>query len=228
MLKRICSILIALILIAALFACADPKADYVEPPVEKTQLASAQPTESAKPAESKPKIDSESAIWVEEIIPEVPKPADRWKPPEGSDVNLLKAMTEIYLMQVSRIDLVLENEPIHVVEDAQAVEGIVSLMANAPIQGGYSPMPWHTCSGFGLKFVFDDGTELMAELGLDNDMCRIGNWIRTYGPENDYNALPDLLTMLGLEDWPQEVYDAFSIYFEEYPVVNGKPDWRNL
>ena len=219
--KNFLAVLLVLLLGFGLMACSSPAAEGGG-----GQTADMPPArEERMETGSKGNGDSTPAVWVEETAPTI-KPVDRWEPPEGSDVNLLKAMTETYLMEVSRIDLVLEHEPIHTVEDTQAVEGIVSLMANAPIQGGYSPMPWHTSPGFGLKFVFDDGTGLMVELGLDNDNCRMGNWTRTYGPENDYNAITELLALMGLDVWPQKVMDTYSEVFEQYPIVNGRHAWK--
>ena len=62
-----------------------------------------------------------------------------------------------------------------------------------------------------------DGGETIVQLMLDFDWVIIDGQFYDFGPgyteEGSRNALSDLFTLLGIENWPQEVIDAYPGFF---------------
>ena len=96
------------------------------------------------------------------------------------------------------------------VQDTDALE---ALFARA--EETYEPKTW--LPGPILRMVGTDGTEVVLELGLYTDWVRIDGIYYDFGPGFDedgaYNALGELFSLLGIEDWPQEVKDAYPDFF---------------
>ena len=108
------------------------------------------------------------------------------------------------------ITLEFDGEVLLTVEDTEALEALFS-RANET----YEPKTWNP--GPILRFTGKDGTEVIVELGLDTDWVRIDGIYYDFGPGYDedgaYDALAYLFSLLGMEDWPQEVKDAYPDFF---------------
>ena len=105
----------------------------------------------------------------------------------------------------SKITLELENEILLTAKDMDAVEALF-----AQAEETYEPKTWSP--GPILRLTGKDGTEVIVELGLDTDWVRIDGIYYDFGPGFDedgaYDALTYLFSLLGIRDWPQEVYDG--------------------
>lgn len=112
--------------------------------------------------------------------------------------------------QCKTVTLEFDGEILLTVEDTQALEALFS-RANET----YEPKTWNP--GPILRFTGKDGTEVIVELGLDTDWVRIDGIYYDFGPGYDedgaYDALAYLFSLLGIEDWPQEVKDAYPDFF---------------
>ena len=109
-----------------------------------------------------------------------------------------------------KITLEFEDDVLLTVQDTDALE---ALFARAELT--YEPKTW--LPGPILRMVGTDGTEVVLELGLYTDWVRIDGIYYDFGPGFDedgaYNALGELFSLLGIEDWPQEVKDAYPDFF---------------
>lgn len=109
-----------------------------------------------------------------------------------------------------KITLEFEGELLLTVQDTDALE---ALLSRAELT--YEPKTW--LPGPILRMVGTDGTEVVIELGLDTDWIRIDGIYYDFGPGFDedgaYDALSELFSLLGIEDWPQEVKDAYPDFF---------------
>ena len=135
--------------------------------------------------------------------------------------------------------LKLEDQILVQTGDPERVREIRDLFSGAE-DIGYEPQTY--ILGVELVLMDADGQEVALELDLDGDLFRYEGSFYDYGPGNDNNAMPQLLNLLGLDDWPEEVKDAYPAYFaavEEQAVpTNGTyrqqavymdlwyPDWH--
>ena len=132
----------------------------------------------------------------------------------------------------------LENEELVVITDSRQVDEIKELLSGAK-DIGYVPKTF--LLGPELVYTGTDGQETVLELDMDGDLFRYDGRFFDYGPGNDNNALLRLLKLLGLEDWPEAVKEAYPEWFasiesDSVPVVTGDrsqtvymdlwyPDW---
>ena len=97
--------------------------------------------------------------------------------------------------------------------NAGNIDALEALFSQA--EETYEPKTWNP--GPILRFTGKDGTEVIVELGLDTDWVRIDGIYYDFGPGYDedgaYDALAYLFSLLGIEDWPQEVKDAYPDFF---------------
>ena len=97
--------------------------------------------------------------------------------------------------------------------NAGNIDALEALFSQA--EETYEPKTWNP--GPILRFTGKDGTELVIELGLYTDWVRIDGIYYDFGPGFDedgaYDALAYLFSLLGIEDWPQEVKDAYPDFF---------------
>ncbi len=112
--------------------------------------------------------------------------------------------------QCETVTLEFDGKVLLTVEDTEALEALFS-RANET----YEPKTWNP--GPILRFTGKDSTEVIVELGLDTDWVRIDGIYYDFGPGFDedgaYDALAYLFSLLGIEDWPQEVKDAYPDFF---------------
>lgn len=111
--------------------------------------------------------------------------------------------------------LKLDGRELLTITDSNALSAIHALFANAEALG-YEPKTYSL--GPELVLTGENGTEVTAELSLDDDLCRIDEIFFDYGPgytnEGGINALPTLFELLGISDWPEAVYEKYSSWFE--------------
>lgn len=81
---------------------------------------------------------------------------------------------------------------------------------------GYEPKTYNL--GPELILTGEDGSVTKLEVDLDSDLIRYEGKFYDYGPgtnsSGNVNALPQLLSLLGLEGWPEEVKQAYPNFFE--------------
>ena len=97
-----------------------------------------------------------------------------------------------------------------ILAEAADVDAVKALLTGAE-DIGYVPKTY--VLGPELVYTGSDGQQAALELDMDGDLFRYNGRFFDYGPGNDNNALPELLALLGLEDWPEEVKTAFPEWF---------------
>ena len=121
-----------------------------------------------------------------------------------------------------KVILKLEDQILVQTSDPERLREIKDLLSGAE-QIGYEPKTY--ILGADLVYTDEAGKAVALELDLDGDLFRYEGIFYDYGPGNDNNAMPQLLNLLGLEGWPEEVKAAHSAYFaavEEQAVpTNG-------
>ena len=108
------------------------------------------------------------------------------------------------------ITLELDGEVLLTVADTDALE---ALLSGAELT--YEPKTY--LSGPVLRMHGKDGSEMMVTLSLDTDWIVIDGLYYDFGPgyveDGSRNALPDLFALLGIDNWPREVMDAYPDFF---------------
>jgi len=109
-----------------------------------------------------------------------------------------------------KITLEFEDEVLLTVTDTDALEALISRAEMT-----YEPKTW--LPGPILRFTGEEGTEVVVTMSLDDDWCCIDGAYYDFGPDYDedgsYNALPELFALLAINEWPQEVKDAYPDFF---------------
>ena len=113
-------------------------------------------------------------------------------------------------MQPEQIALRLHEEMLITVTEPEQMQELKELLAGAE-DIGYEPKTF--ILGPELVYIGGDGQETVLELDMDSDLFRYDSRFFDYGPGNDNNALTKLLNLLGLEDWPEKVKDAYPEWF---------------
>ena len=110
-----------------------------------------------------------------------------------------------------KITLELEQEILLTVKDPDAVEALF-----AQAEETYEPKTW--ISGPILRLTGKDGTEVVIELSAEDDWCCIDGVYYDYGPGFDQDALGDLQTLLGIDYWPRQRQQEYTVRFnrEDY------------
>ena len=145
---------------------------------------------------------------------------------EGADAH-----TETFSLRLEGVELV-------VISDGEGIAELSTLLSAAE-DIGYVPKTF--ILGPELVYTGTDDQEVRLELDMDSDLFRYDGRFFDYGPGNDNNAMPRLLNLLGLKDWPEEVKAAYPEWFasgegDAVPVVTGDrsqtvymdlwyPDW---
>lgn len=159
----------------------------------------------------------------------------------GIVMALVSCGAEESTKATERFELRLQEDTLLQVTDAAHLQQLKELLGDA-VDLGYEPKTY--ILGPVLVYIGTDGQEVHLELDLDSDLFRYQGRFFDYGPGNDNNAMPELLGLLGLEGWPEEVRRAFSHYFasleeQSVPVKDAYqpqsvymdlwyPDWRYL
>lgn len=146
---------------------------------------------------------------------------------EGADAH-----TETFSLRLEGVELV-------VISDGEGIAELSTLLSAAE-DIGYVPKTF--ILGPELVYTGTDDQEVRLELDMDSDLFRYDGRFFDYGPGNDNNAMPRLLNLLGLKDWPEEVKAAYPEWFasgegDAVPVVTGDrrqsvymdlwyPDWH--
>ena len=112
-------------------------------------------------------------------------------------------------------ELILDGQTIAFSSDAQVVHEIWNLISGAEWLG-FEPATYF----FGPRLMFLDssGSAYGIDLDVFDDLCRYGGKFYDYGPGMDgdasINNLPKLLQLFGLDDWPEQLKQAYPQYFE--------------
>ena len=110
----------------------------------------------------------------------------------------------------TKATLELNGEILLTVTDTDALEAMFSQAEET-----YEPKTWSP--GPILRFTGKDGTEVVVTLSLDTDWVCIDGIYYDFGPGYDddgsLNALSYLWQLLGIDNWPKEVLDAYSDFF---------------
>ena len=144
-------------------------------------------------------------------------------------------------------ELRLNGMPIRTSREEAQAQQLWKLMCES-VYLGYEPKTYNL--GPELVFTGKDGSVSILQLSLDDDLIRYDGKFYDYGPgtssNGSINNLPVFLGILGLENWPQEVMDAYSDWFREiggtvlpsgnglFPTNSGMvfnvwyPDWAYL
>ena len=108
------------------------------------------------------------------------------------------------------LELRLQEKTLIRTTDTQQLHPLKELLSGAE-DLGYEPKT--VILGPELVYTGKDGRVTVLELDMDSDLFRYEGCFFDYGPGNDNNALPELMALLGLEDWPEEVKEAFPEWF---------------
>lgn len=108
------------------------------------------------------------------------------------------------------LELRLQEKMLVRVTDTDQLHPLKELLSGAE-DLGYEPKTF--LLGPELVYIGKDGRVTVLELDMDSDLFRYEGRFYDYGPGNDNNAMPELLALLGLEEWPEEVKEAFPEWF---------------
>lgn len=144
-------------------------------------------------------------------------------------------------------ELRLNDRPLMVIGDKAQIQELWNRMRQA-VYLGYEPKTYNL--GPELVFTGEDGKFTTLQLDLESDLICFNGMFYDYGPgtnsNGNVNALPQLLSLLGLEGWPEEVRQAYPNFFESvgdqtFPPANDQfprntgmvigvwyPDWSYL
>ena len=117
------------------------------------------------------------------------------------------------------LELRLQEKTLIRITDSNHLNPVKELLAGAE-DLGYEPKTF--LLGLELIYTGKDGRVTVLELDMDSDLFRYEGRFFDYGPGNDNNAMPELLTLLGLEDWPEEVKDLIYNLSQTYPDLKER------
>jgi len=129
--------------------------------------------------------------------------------------NLIYTPMQLEIPYAVSAELRLNGQPLMVLGDEKQVHELWHMMSQS-IYLGYEPKTYNL--GPELVLTGEDGSITRLELDLDSDLIRHDGKFYDYGPgtnsNGNVNALPQLLSLLGLESWPEEVRQAYPNFFE--------------
>ena len=109
----------------------------------------------------------------------------------------------------AQVELMLNGEVLLTTTDFDRLEKICRLFANAEFLG-YEPKTHSVGVGLNLVITDRNGEAMVIELDPDNDLCRINGEFVSYGKPDEPSYIEKLWDYLGIEAWPEEVYEIFG------------------
>ena len=101
-----------------------------------------------------------------------------------------------------------QGEEMLTVTDSDRLEDIWHLFENAEILG-YEPKTHSTGLQLNLILTTQSGESIVIDLDLDNDICRINGEYIFYGAYDEPSYVEKLWNYLGINAWPDAVYEAY-------------------
>lgn len=130
--------------------------------------------------------------------------------------NLIYVPKEPDVPWTERLELRLNGRSLVTLSGYEQVHDLWELLDGAEYLG-YEPKTYNL--GPDIVLIGSSGTTATLHLDMENDLFQYKGYFYDYGPGTNsnggVNALPALLGMLGLEDWPEEVKQAYPDYFAE-------------
>jgi len=118
-------------------------------------------------------------------------------------------------MNLQKVVLEFEGKELVSTTDFDRLEKIYLLFTDAELLG-YEPKTHSVGVGLNLLLYAQGGETVTIELDPDNDICRIGEEFIFYGAADEPCYIEKLWYYLGIESWPDAVYDrcpnAFRIH----------------
>ena len=111
-----------------------------------------------------------------------------------------------------QIDLEFKGEILLSTQDFDRLEKIYLLFDGAEFLG-YEPATHSIGVGLNLILTCDNGEIVTIELDPDNDLCRINGEYVSYGAPDEPCYIEKLWYYLGIEEWPEAVYQECSNAF---------------
>jgi hypothetical protein len=115
---------------------------------------------------------------------------------------------------VERVDLVFRDEILYSTTDIDRRDKVCLLFYNAEILG-YEPKTHSIGVGLNLILTTETGEKLVIELDPDDDLCRINGEYVWYGEADEPSYVERLWYYLGIDAWPEEVYEAYPNAYRE-------------
>ena len=115
---------------------------------------------------------------------------------------------------VERIDLEFQGKILFSTTDFDRLEKICLLFYNAEVLG-YEPKTHSIGVGLNLILTTETGETLVVELDPDDDLCRVNGEYVWYGKPDEPSYVSTLWYYLGIEAWPDEVYEAYPDAYRE-------------
>lgn len=111
-----------------------------------------------------------------------------------------------------QVDLEFEGTTCVTVTDQERVQKILSLFANGELVG-YEPKTHSVGTGTNLVLTAGDGEKTTIELDIDSDMARLNGEFLFYGAYDEPSYIEKLWEYLGIEGWPEAVYEKYPNCF---------------
>ena len=131
-----------------------------------------------------------------------------------SDYTYYPDVTDI-LENLVQIDLEFEGEVLVATTDFDRIEKIYLLFDGAELLG-YEPKTHSIGVGLNLILTSQSGETMTIELDPDSDICRINGEFVFYGAYDEPDYIEKLWYYLGIEAWPDEVYEKCSNAYRPY------------
>lgn len=116
-----------------------------------------------------------------------------------------------------QIDLEFEGEVLVTTTDFDRIEKIYLLFDGAELLG-YEPKTHSIGVGLNLILTSQSGETMTIELDPDGDICRINGEYVFYGAYDEPDYIEKLWYYLGIDSWPDEVYEKCSNAYRPYSV----------
>ena len=110
-----------------------------------------------------------------------------------------------------------EGKELVTTTDFDRLEKIWILFSKAEFLG-YEPKTHSVGVGLNLILTSKDGETMTIELDPDSDICRINGEYVFYGAYDEPDYIEKLWYYLGIEAWPEEVYDKCANAYRPYSV----------
>ena len=133
-----------------------------------------------------------------------------------SDYTYYPDVTDI-LDNLVQIDLEFEGEVLVTTIDFDRIEKIYLLFDGAELLG-YEPKTHSIGVGLNLILTSQSGETMTIELDPDGDICRINGEYIFYGAYDEPDYIEKLWYYLGIDSWPDEVYEKCSNAYRPYSV----------